>query len=529
MKIDISKQGILNNLQRTFSSKTTFITELLQNSRRAGATEIDINLDVYNLAISDNGTGIQNWESLLTFGDSGWDPKSEERPYGTGFASALFAAKKVQVISNGKIITFNPVKHMHGEEIQLLPHPAIGETQVRLELKDGISEADIKDACRGFSVPVFLNGEELPRINRRRGSDLLLPGVGLVSASAISMEYKPSVHMYLQDVYVGSSRNYSSPKLGTYIHLNNSYDARFPDRNELIDTEAVRDIISKGLEGLKYKWLLDQLANIQIGQDTYAAHLQFVRAYDAHIRRWNLRDKFGWLIASMYEECFVDDYPVCYNAYCQEDPAIDDWGSSGLVCEFKHNKCLNADFDPGASGDFAALMWLNALELKAYSSSRKNAVELEPEDFEVHVTGEMTHKSSFGQQIVLADKVELSWGGEVLPDQWAHLNGKRVDIKDAFYHEGVIYVPMSDNFPERVMSQVNDYWDYDKYVFDERWRDEEEEDLIKWVDFQKSGDLKALLKQELAGVLSRTFHGKSATIKVSKTGQIDVEEVKQND
>ena len=49
------------------------IIEILQNARRAGATEVRItNKDGY-VIVEDNGSGIADFQKLLDLGGSGWD------------------------------------------------------------------------------------------------------------------------------------------------------------------------------------------------------------------------------------------------------------------------------------------------------------------------------------------------------------------------------------------------------------------------------------------------------------------------
>ncbi len=78
-------QGILNRADRLFrgDDEGTFV-ELLQNSRRAAATQIDISMKEIApgqclVDIRDDGTGIGNFEQLLTLGESGWNENTTAR------------------------------------------------------------------------------------------------------------------------------------------------------------------------------------------------------------------------------------------------------------------------------------------------------------------------------------------------------------------------------------------------------------------------------------------------------------------
>ena len=53
------------------------IIEILQNARRAGATEVKITNKDNLVTVHDNGSGIDDFQKLLDLGGSGWDEKME--------------------------------------------------------------------------------------------------------------------------------------------------------------------------------------------------------------------------------------------------------------------------------------------------------------------------------------------------------------------------------------------------------------------------------------------------------------------
>ena len=65
------------------------IIEILQNARRAGATEVRISNKEEIVTVQDNGSGIDDFQKLLDLGGSGWDEKLEagEDPAGVGLFS----------------------------------------------------------------------------------------------------------------------------------------------------------------------------------------------------------------------------------------------------------------------------------------------------------------------------------------------------------------------------------------------------------------------------------------------------------
>ena len=80
------------------------VIEILQNSRRAGATEVQISNKDGLITVADNGGGIDDFSKLLNLGDSDWDDAMEgsEDPAGVGLFS--LAPREVTIISKFKMV-----------------------------------------------------------------------------------------------------------------------------------------------------------------------------------------------------------------------------------------------------------------------------------------------------------------------------------------------------------------------------------------------------------------------------------------
>jgi len=78
------------------------IVEILQNARRAGATEVRISNKDGLITVADNGSGIEDFQKLLDLGGSGWDEKLEagEDPAGVGLFS--LAPREVEIVSGNR-------------------------------------------------------------------------------------------------------------------------------------------------------------------------------------------------------------------------------------------------------------------------------------------------------------------------------------------------------------------------------------------------------------------------------------------
>ncbi len=94
---------LLTKASRLFTgSMEGRIIEILQNARRAGATEVLISNKDGEITVADNGSGIDDFQKLLDLGGSGWDEKLEagEDPAGVGLFS--LAPRKVTIISGSR-------------------------------------------------------------------------------------------------------------------------------------------------------------------------------------------------------------------------------------------------------------------------------------------------------------------------------------------------------------------------------------------------------------------------------------------
>ncbi|NVO79426.1 hypothetical protein HV832_16525, partial [Undibacterium oligocarboniphilum] len=98
---------------------------------------------VKSLIVEDNGSGISDFQKLLTLAESGWDENVSqvEKPFGIGWFSTLFSAQSVTIESAGKschlvskdVLDMKPVKltsvqdtgftriHLLGVDFDLLP------------------------------------------------------------------------------------------------------------------------------------------------------------------------------------------------------------------------------------------------------------------------------------------------------------------------------------------------------------------------------------------------------------------------
>ena len=151
------------------ASLSDILTELFQNSRRAGATVIRTSTEDGLLTIADDGAGITDPAVLLAFGDSQWENPltKSENPAGMGLYS-LARREEVTIRSwpaNGQPwqVQLQPGNFTGAEPAAVSPLDSGGKpgTAITFPYKRDPEEA-IKKAARYFPLPVTLNDEILP-------------------------------------------------------------------------------------------------------------------------------------------------------------------------------------------------------------------------------------------------------------------------------------------------------------------------------------------------------------------------------
>ena len=98
-------QKLLSKASRLFTgSAEGRIIEILQNARRAGATEVRITNKDGVITVQDNGTGIDDFQKLLDLGSTGWGEQTElgEDPAGVGLFS--LAPRGVTITSGNRTV-----------------------------------------------------------------------------------------------------------------------------------------------------------------------------------------------------------------------------------------------------------------------------------------------------------------------------------------------------------------------------------------------------------------------------------------
>ncbi|TQC94781.1 hypothetical protein FK216_15400 [Moraxellaceae bacterium AER2_44_116] len=294
--LQVNQSRLIGNLKHSFTNQSTFLSELMQNARRAGASEVRFEFHApHTLVVIDNGHGIDNLQNLLTIAESGWDEVvcNEERPFGMGFMAALFASDKVTVSSHNKCLSFHREDAIQQRPIQIEPCDFQHGTRIVL---DGITlsyealRGSIKSYTRGFSIPVYFNDELclcehswehlitqplLPSFEAY--GEVLGLGNVIFDVNSVDLEcYLLGIPIYRDYVDI-----YSYRKPITVIHLDpKHFIARSPDRDCLYDLKGA---VSKIKDGIKNWWI--QRIQLFIG---VLSDEQIIQRYWKVMKHWGL-------------------------------------------------------------------------------------------------------------------------------------------------------------------------------------------------------------------------------------------------
>ncbi len=291
MKIEVrfNEEGALRNQRFAFTDRFTLVTELLQNARRAGAQHIIVDHDADSgvLRVGDDGHGVEDFQKLLSFHESGWDEGTvvQEHPFGIGFTKCLYAATHIVVSSGTRRVEIDTAAALQREgfEVETVAQ-AIDGTLIELR---GVQIADLPQRmellCEGFPVDVVFNGK---RLERRFAEDQLpfMPSpIGAVHvAGNRSGKAARNNLVFLQGFCVKRPLYYSAGEINV-VHLDpRQFMARLPDRDTLIDAdEQLRRVEAQ----VKQAWrTVLEVARTQLGAAA------FVDTYFDAMKQWGHLD-----------------------------------------------------------------------------------------------------------------------------------------------------------------------------------------------------------------------------------------------
>lgn len=156
------------------ASTVDILTELFQNARRAGATEIHVITNEGQTTVGDNGNGIADPRTLLAFGESRWDNAVTDSEHPAGMGLYALAHREWTTVSsktpNGEEwrVTLTP-DHFTGKEPAEIQRCATRgrRTGTAVTFQDGGGPSSTGDAAqkaaRHHPLDIYLNGKKLRR------------------------------------------------------------------------------------------------------------------------------------------------------------------------------------------------------------------------------------------------------------------------------------------------------------------------------------------------------------------------------
>ncbi len=179
--------GAIDRVTRFFDAGLAqAFTELIQNSRRSGATRIAVTAEVVNddqpsaairVTVSDDGDGIADPTVLLSFGESGWDQDTAQRedPAGMGVYALSKRGCTVSSRARGPLLDLAP-----GWRVALTPDCFLGKevapvvegdapwphgTAISFMARESLPtiEGALADTARYCPLPVTFNGKPCKR------------------------------------------------------------------------------------------------------------------------------------------------------------------------------------------------------------------------------------------------------------------------------------------------------------------------------------------------------------------------------
>ncbi len=288
--VRINEGNLLKNLRYAFSNRYTIVSELLQNARRAGASYVVVEYDAASetLMVRDDGGGIDDFQKLFTFGESGWDDTTvaNETAFGLGFTKSLYAAKTCTVLSKGRAISFDTADALAQAPITVKTVATSQETTVILggvELPD--LDQRISNLVCGFPIRVIYNGVEQPRPYAVDRLATIQAPIGRAFLRGYGDDKKASASsvIFLQGFIVAGDVRYVEGE--NIVHLDSTqFYARLPDRDVLIDVKEQLDRIDKALRQLWRARLVQEKAALSAAS--------FVERHFETAKTWGLLDLF---------------------------------------------------------------------------------------------------------------------------------------------------------------------------------------------------------------------------------------------
>lgn len=480
IQIRINEEGALRNQRYAFTDRFTLVTELLQNARRAGAMNIAIDYDANTqvLVVQDDGCGLDDFQKLLSFHESGWDAAThvEEHPFEVGFSKCLYAATRCIVASRHRRVDIDTAAALIKASFEV-EHSAEVIAGTRIELH-GVDLPDlghrIEALCLGFPVAVIFNGVILLRHLAVANLATMSSPMGEVYLTGTrDGKHSHATMVFLQGFCVRKPAHVHPFDQINVVHLDSrQFMARLPDRDKLID----EDEQGKRIEAeLKLCWR----RTLEIAKSQFTAEC-FVETFYPVMRTWGHLDLLNDLDVLPTVLCAaIVDYPI------QDDSGSREYVEQVSVAPSRHaiesGAVTLVDLDWVGNDNAAHWMLARAkdylifdwLGLHADHWAHRHVRFLEKEPAHVDTVSEQVRAQLEGRwvwpTVILCEAVQIRIGNDA------------VEITDAgVCHDDVLYIPAGETAGEPVRQASSFVDEHDQFLESDLHADREAlADLIR--------------------------------------------------
>ncbi|MDA8520435.1 ATP-binding protein [Acidovorax sp. NCPPB 4044] len=268
IRLQTNQHRLIANLRHAFN-QSSMLGELLQNARRAQASEIRLSVTEDSLTIQDNGIGIANLQSLIHIAESGWDEsiKSRETAFGMGALATLYFAEQLTVRSRGIMFSTPTARIFSGEPVYVVPSDVeVHGTQIcldgvrsprqRVSLPDWVG-TEMPRLCEAFPVRVWVNDTEVPRPLASPDLAWQQTSMGRVLIDLLGARTQWRCFLQGLPIHVGYPRSRAQ-----IVLLPDDTVARLPDRQHLLNEAEDSVRIQAAVDQAYRQALVDKKAEL---------------------------------------------------------------------------------------------------------------------------------------------------------------------------------------------------------------------------------------------------------------------------
>lgn len=548
VQLKINQHQLVKNLQHAFAGRATFLAELMQNARRAGATYVAFSYDeeAQTLTVEDDGCGIKDPQVLFSVADSGWanEVKDTEHPYGLGFLSALYQSDRVEITSLGQRIAFRtedalgfekiPVEACEMERITRIDLAGVPQLPMGYRYYIGIY-------AQGFPIPVYWGDEALPRPDAidAEERDFFPTRFGAMSlaqwpedGNIEGRQGTKHTRLYLQGICVQKVSPFGGYNI---VHLDpRQFMGRMPDRDRLINHDEVVKEVRALVERLWHQRLheLLEVTPAEVVARHWYTTLQYWQCLE-------LLDTVPYLPVGVCEYC--NNYPILTQEWESVHRNVRDLISREGIESGKVQIVRETDRYRDEGSGWQTALYLYETEAKQLKGElapthwvQEHVLDIEPSDVRLHIDAykETQWDGAWTYAPVwFTDRVSLEGPLGRVTTQWAFV-ACDVEVicgdEPQRLQEQVIVVPAAENGGE-VVRQLS-YFNNEYENFDEQEAEKEAQRFINFLLSERAGNATGLIQRLLSQVgtsqydvlRNKTFrvrfdeHGK-ATVKAGET------------